>query len=49
VTATLTKDVMVGEGPSQAPFVGEVLIDGNRIKFLRVNEITRTAASAAPR
>ena len=46
MTATLTKDVMIGEGASQAPFVGEVLLDGNRIKFLGVNEITRARAAA---
>ena len=47
MTATLTKDVMSGEGASQAPFVAAVLLDGNRLKFLGVNEITRERTAAA--
>jgi hypothetical protein len=48
VTATLRKNVMTCDGESDAPFVGEVLLDGNRIKSVahRVNEITRGCAAA---
>jgi predicted amidohydrolase YtcJ len=47
VTATLMKNVMIWDGESDAPFAGEVLIEGNRIKSVAhgTNQIARDRAS----
>ena len=47
MTATLMKNVMIWDGESDAPFAGEVLIEGNRIKSVAhgTNQIARDRAS----
>jgi len=47
VAATLFNNIMVWEGDSDAPFAGEVLVEGNRIKAVArgANQIARERAS----